>query len=79
LEFLFTRDDQTNILDPKEEPYIRKVQETQKINIGTLDSPKYINLSSSCTIEEIEKYTLLFKEFQEIFSWSYDDIKEYEK
>jgi hypothetical protein len=30
LESLFTRDDQTNILDPKEEPSVRKVQETQK-------------------------------------------------
>jgi hypothetical protein len=79
LESLFTRDDQTNILDPKEEPSVRKVQETQKINIGTPDSPKYINLGTSCTIEEIDQYTQLFKEFQDIFSWSYDDLKEYDK
>jgi len=79
LEYHFTRDNQTNILDPKEEPFVRKVQETQKINIGTLDSPKYINIGTSCTIEEIDQYTLLFKAFQDIFTWSYDDLKEYEK
>jgi hypothetical protein len=28
LESLFTRDDQTKILNPKEEPYVRKVQKT---------------------------------------------------
>jgi hypothetical protein len=79
LESLFTRDDQTKILDPREEPPVRKVQETQKINIGTFDSPKYINLGTSCTTEEIDQYTHLFKEFQDIFAWSYDDLKEYDK
>jgi hypothetical protein len=33
----------------KEEVSIRKVQETQKINIGTKDSPKYVNLGTGCT------------------------------
>ena len=40
LEYLFTRDDQTKIPDPKEETYVRKVQETQKLKIGTPDSPE---------------------------------------
>jgi hypothetical protein len=79
LESLFTRDDQTKILDPKEEPSIRKVQETHKINIGTPDSPKYINLGTSCTTEEIEQYTLVVQRISGHFSWSYDDLKEYEK
>jgi hypothetical protein len=56
-ESLFTRDDQTNIHDLREETSIRKVQETQKVNIGTHDSPKYINLGTSCTKEEIDQYT----------------------
>jgi hypothetical protein len=79
LESLFTRDDQTKIPDLKEEVSVRKVQETQKINIGTHDSPKYINLGTSCTMEEIDQYTSLFKEFHDIFSWTYDDLKEYDK
>jgi hypothetical protein len=79
LESLFTRDDQTKTLGPIEEHSIGKVQETQKINISAPDSPKYINLGTSCTIVEIEQYTILFKEFQDIFTWSYDDLKEYDK
>jgi hypothetical protein len=57
LASLYTRDDQKNIPDPLEEPYIIKVQETQKLTIGTPDFPKYINLGTSCTIEEINQYT----------------------
>jgi hypothetical protein len=61
LEYIFTRDDQTKILDPKEETYVRKVQETQKLNIGTPDSPEYLNLGTNYTIEEIDQCTSLFK------------------
>ena len=49
LESLFPRDDQTKISKPLEEPFVRKVQETHKINIGTPESPKYINLGTGCT------------------------------
>jgi hypothetical protein len=63
----------------KEEVSIRKVQETQKINIGTQDSPKYVNLGTSCTEKEVDQYTTLFKEFYDVFSWTYDDLKEYDK
>jgi hypothetical protein len=31
------------------------------------------------TTEEIDQYTWLFKEFQDIFAWSYDVLKEYDK
>jgi hypothetical protein len=55
------------------------VQETQKINIGTHDSPKYVNLGTNYTKEEIDQYTSMFKEFYDIFSWTYDDLKEYDK
>jgi hypothetical protein len=79
LESLFTRDDQTKISKPHENPSIRKFQETRNINIGTHESPNYINLGTSCTTEERDKYTHLFKEFQDVFAWSYDDLKEYDK
>jgi len=73
----FTRDDQAKNL--KEEVSIRKVQETKKINIGTKDSPKYVNLGIDCTKKEIDQYIALFKEYFDVFSWSYDDLKAYEK
>jgi hypothetical protein len=74
---LFTRDDQAKNL--KEEVSTRKVQETKKINIGTEDSPKYVNLGIDCTSEEIDQYTSLFKEYVDVFAWSYDDLKAYDK
>jgi hypothetical protein len=64
LESLFTRDDQTKTMNTVEESSLRKVQETHKINIGTFDVPKCINLGTSCTTEEVEQYTLLFKSFK---------------
>jgi len=62
-----------------EEPSIIKVQETQKINIGALESPKHINLGTSCTKEEIDQYTQFFKKNQDVFAWSYDYLNEYDK
>jgi len=62
-----------------EESFLRKEQETQKINSNTFDVPKCLNLGTSCTTREVEQYTLLFKEFQVIFAWNYDDLREYFK
>jgi hypothetical protein len=53
LESLFTRDDQTKKNNTIDEPSLRKVQETQKINIATSEAPKYINLGTSCTTKEM--------------------------
>ena len=76
-ESFFTRDDQAKIL--KEEESVRKVQGTQKINIGTYSSFRYVNLGIDCTPEKIVQYGTLFKEYFDVFSWTYDDLKEYEK
>jgi hypothetical protein len=76
-ESLFTRYDQAKNL--KEEVSMRKVQETRKINIGTESSPKYVNLGIDCTPEEVAQYIVLFKDYFDIFAWSYDDLKAYDK
>ena len=70
MKSFFMKDEQTKISKPLEEPSVRKVQETYNINIGTHESPKYINLGTSCIKEEIDQYTQLFKYFQDIFSRS---------
>jgi hypothetical protein len=44
LESLFTRDDQICKNKPSEEPSLRKIQDTQKVNIGTQENPKYFKL-----------------------------------
>jgi hypothetical protein len=61
LESLFTRDHQTKISKPVEDPSVRNVQETHKINISTPESSRYINLGTSCTKEERDKYAQVFK------------------
>jgi hypothetical protein len=76
-EFLFMKDDHgKNIL---EEFSIQKVQETRKVNIGTDSSPKYVNLGVYCTTEEVDQYVSLFKEYIDVFAWTYDDLKDYDK
>jgi ribonuclease HI len=76
-ESLFTKDDHAkNLL---EEVSIRKVQETRKVNIGTDSSPKYVNLGVDCTTEEVDQYVSLFKEYIDVFAWTYDDLKAYDK
>jgi len=49
LESLFTRDYQTKISKLLEEPSVRKVQDTYRINVGAPESIKYTNLGTSCT------------------------------
>jgi hypothetical protein len=73
----FTRDAHAN--NPLEEASLRKVQETRKNNIGNDSSPKYINLGVDCTIDEVDQYVTLFKKYLDVFAWSYDDLKAYDK
>jgi hypothetical protein len=61
IESPFTRDDQMKIHDPKEVTSIKKVQETRKINFGTDDIIKYINLGTNCTKKEVDRYNALLK------------------
>ena len=47
-------------------------------NIGTPEDPKIIKLSKTLNPKVKEKYIKLMKEFLDIFSWSYDDLKVYD-
>jgi hypothetical protein len=33
-----------------------------------------VHLSANCSPEEVEAYTTLFKEFHDVFAWSYEEI-----
>ena len=51
------------------------ISPTIKIDIS--DKPgveENITLGAQCTLEEIEAYTKLFKEFCDIFTWSYSEM-----
>jgi hypothetical protein len=48
------------------------------INLGTTENPKNINLGKSLSPEEKKSYLKLFKEYQDVFAWSYQDLKTYD-
>ena len=60
---------------PKMEPLRADIEEC---NIGTEEKPKIIKLSKALPPDEKVKYINLFKEFQDVFSWSYEDLKSYD-
>jgi len=47
-------------------------------NVGTQKDPKYIKLSRSLSEEQREEYTKLLKEFSDVFSWIYEDLRTYD-
>jgi hypothetical protein len=47
-------------------------------NIGTQENPKRIKLSRTLSPKVKEKYINLMKEFLDVFSWSYEDLKFYD-
>jgi ribonuclease HI len=52
--------------------------DTTECNIGTEKEPKFIKLSSSLSKEKRAKYTELLREFVDVFSWTYEDLKTYD-
>ena len=60
---------------PKLQPLNTAIEE---YNIGTAEEPKIIKLSASLPPDQKPKYVDLFKEFQDAFAWSYEDLKSYD-
>jgi len=46
--------------------------------IGTKHNPKMVKLSKSLSPDQKLKYVKLIKEFQDVFAWSYEDLKSYD-
>ena len=60
---------------PKMQPLNTAIEEC---NIGTAEQPKIIKLSAALPPDQKPKYIDLFKEFQDVFAWSYEDLKSYD-
>eukprot|EP00253_Pinus_taeda_P021010 PITA_21010 len=60
---------------PKMEPLNASIEEH---NIGTAEQPKMIKFSKNMPPDQKPKYVDLFKEFQDVFAWSYEDLKSYD-
>ena len=74
LESSFSPSDVGNKEKHKEEELKRKVGETISLNIGILDCPKNVKIGAQCSDEEKMKFAKLLGEFQDVFSWSYEDL-----
>jgi hypothetical protein len=53
--------------------------EVDDFHIGTNKEPKIVKLSKSLSFENRKKYLELMRQFFDVFSWSYEDIKVYDK
>lgn len=71
-----------DIFDSNDIPRKPKMQplnvEIKDCNIGTTKNPKMIKLSKALPPEQKLKYIELFKDFQDVFAWRYDDLKSYD-
>ena len=47
----------------------------QTVNLGTEQKAQNINLGSGHTPKEREVFINLFKEYKDVFAWTYDDLK----
>jgi hypothetical protein len=52
--------------------------DVEDCNIGTQEDPKIIKLSKTLSPEVKQIYIDLMKEFPNVFSWSYEDLKVYD-
>ena len=74
LESNFSSSDASKNSFTPENP-IRKVDDTIRVNIGSIEDPKNVYISITCTEEENKQFIDLFKEFKDIFAWSYADLR----
>ena len=74
LESSFSSSDVGNKEKNKEEDSKRKVGETISLNIGIPKSPKNVKIGAKCFDEEKLKFARPLGEFQDVFSWSYEDL-----
>jgi hypothetical protein len=75
LESSFSSSDVGNKEKHKEEESKRKVGETISLNIGKPECPKNVKIGAQCFDEEKLKFIKLLSEFQDVFSWSYEDLR----
>jgi hypothetical protein len=55
------------------------VGETISLNIGTPKCLKNVKIGAQCSDEEKMNFTKLLGEFQDVFSWSYEDIRGFDQ
>jgi hypothetical protein len=60
---------------PVKLPDREKEVEVNDCNLGTATNPKHVKLSKFLSAKYRAKYEEFFKEFTDIFSWKYEDVR----
>ena len=50
----------------------------EKIYLGTERDLKYVNLGTCCTPQERKAFICLFKQYRDVFGWTYNELKTYD-
>jgi ribonuclease HI len=50
----------------------------EKVNLGTSENPQCINLGLGCSKQEKIAFIKLFKEFKDVFAWTYEYLKTFD-
>ena len=70
------------LFDHNDVPYKPTKKENESAvhrhNVGSLDHPKYIILSTQLSFAQSFEYCTLMKQFADIFAWEYNDLKTYD-
>jgi hypothetical protein len=53
-------------------------QQVVEVDIGSRETPRIIKIGKGCTEEERKKITTLVREYQDVFAWTYDELKTYD-
>ena len=62
---------------PKGSVMLESLFECEKVNIGSEDNPKWVNLGKFCNESKRNRFLELLKEFRNVFSWSYEYLKDF--
>jgi hypothetical protein len=49
-----------------------------KVNLGTKGNQQFINLGLGCSEKENVAFIKLFKEFKDVFAWTYDNLNTFD-
>ena len=50
----------------------------ETVNLGTPKNPRNVNLEKTISKEERKAYLKLFRQYQDVFAWSYKELKTYD-
>jgi hypothetical protein len=50
----------------------------EKVNLGTNDNSQCINLGLGCSEQEKVSFVKFFKEFKDVFAWTYNNLKTFD-